>query len=109
MFANRSFLAKYLTSYYGSEVSDGKAVDFVRTLGSRDLGAMFTCSFRAGVPMKVYAGLFNGAGSNNPEWGKKVNVIGRLEVGGEEGLRAAVAYYDGFAPLHTKVKEETAS
>ena len=55
MFANRSFLAKYLTSYYGSEVSDGKAVDFVRTLGSRDLGAMFTYSFRAGVPMKVYA------------------------------------------------------
>lgn len=106
MFANRSFLAKYLTSYYGSEVSDGKAVDFVRTLGSRDLGAMFTYSFRAGVPMKVYAGLFNGAGSNNPEWGKKVNVIGRLEAGGEEGLRAAVAYYDGFAPLHMKVKEE---
>ena len=106
MFANRSFLAKYLTSYYGSEVSDGKTVDFVRTLGSRDLGAMFTYSFRAGVPMKVYAGLFNGAGSNNPEWGKKVNVVGRLEAGGEEGLRAAVAYYDGFAPLHTKVKEE---
>ncbi len=109
MFANRSFLAKYLTSYYGSEVSDGKAVDFVRTLGSRDLGAMFTYSFRAGVPMKVYAGLFNGAGSNNPEWGKKVNVIGRLEAGGEEGLRAAVAYYDGFAPLHTKVRKRTAS
>lgn len=35
-----------------------------------------------------------------------MNVVGRLEAGGEEGLRAAVAYYDGFAPLHTKVKEE---
>lgn len=39
--------------------------------------------------------------------GQKVNGLsGRLEAGGEEGLRAAVAYYDGFAPLHTKVKEE---
>ena len=39
LFANRSFLSNYLTSYYGSELSGGKTVDYVRTLGSRDQGA----------------------------------------------------------------------
>jgi len=105
MFANRSFLAKYLTGYYGSELSGGEVVGYVRTLGSRDLGVMFTYAFEAGVPMKVYAGAFNGSGINNPEWSKKVNWVGRWEIGGSEGLRGSLAYYDGYTPLQLKVKE----
>ena len=105
MFANRSFLSKYLTSYYGSELSGGEVVGYTRTLGSRDLGLMLSYGFRTGVPLKAYAGVFNGSGINNPEWGKKVNAIGRLEIGGSEGLRGSVAYYDGYTPLHLKVKE----
>ena len=105
MFANRSFLAKYLTGYYGSELSGGEVVGYVRTLGSRDLGVMFTYAFRAGVPMKAYVGIFNGSGINNPQWGKKVNAVGRIEIGGSEGLRGALAYYDGYTPLQLKVKE----
>ncbi len=105
MFANRSFLSKYLTGYYGSELSGGEVVGYVRTLGARDLGAMFSYAFKAGVPMKVYAGVFNGSGINNPEWGKKVNLVGRWEIGGSEGLRGSLAYYDGYTPLQLKVKE----
>ena len=80
-------------------------VGYVRTLGSRDLGVMFTYAFRAGVPMKAYVGIFNGSGINNPQWGKKVNAVGRIEIGGSEGLRGALAYYDGYTPLQLKVKE----
>lgn len=106
MFANRSFLAKYLTSYFGSEVSGSQIKDYVRTLGSRDLGLLFRYDFRLGVPFRAYAGLFNGSGSNNPEWNNHVNVIGRIEAGGPEGVRGSVAYYDGYAPLHLRVREE---
>ena len=105
LFANRSFLSKYLTSYYGSELSGGKTVDYVRTLGSRDLGAFFSYRFASKLPLKLLAGVFNGSGINNPVWGKHVNVIGRAELGGSEGLQGAVAYYDGYAPQHTRVVE----
>ena len=99
MFANRSFLAKYLTGYYGSELVDGKPKDFVRTLGSRDLGIMATYTFQTRLPLKFYFGIFNGSGINNPEWGKTVNFVGRAEIGpASEGLRLALAYYDGSAP-----------
>ena len=91
MFANRSFLAKYLTGYYGSELVDGKPKDFVRTLGSRDLGIMATYTFQTRLPLKFYFGIFNGSGINNPEWGKTVNFVGRAEIGpASEGLRLAL-------------------
>lgn len=107
MFANRSFLSKYLTSYYGSELVDGKPKTFVRTLGSRDLGAMATYTFKMRYPVKLYFGVFNGSGINNPQWGKTVNLVGRVEVGrATEGLRMAVAYYDGSAPQHDRVVEK---
>lgn len=106
MFANRSFLAKYLTGYYGSELVDGKPKDFVRTLGSRDLGIMATYTFQTRLPLKLYFGIFNGSGINNPEWGKTVNFVGRAEIGpASEGLRLALAYYDGSAPQHDRVVE----
>ena len=106
MFANRSFLAKYLTSYYGSEVSDGKIVSYVKTLGSRDLGLSMSYRFRTDVPLNLIAGVFNGSGTNNPEWGKRVNLMGRIELGGDKGLQGSVAYYHGYSPQHVKVEEQ---
>ena len=105
MFANRSFLAKYLTSYYGSELVNGKPKDFVRTLGSRDLGVMATYALETRVPLKFFFGIFNGSGINNPEWGRSVNFVGRVEIGKAvpEGWRMALAYYDGSAPMHDRV------
>lgn len=106
MFANRSFLAKYLTSYYGSEVSDGKIVSYVKTLGSRDLGLSMSYRFKTDVPLNLIAGVFNGSGTNNPEWGKRVNLMGRIELGGDKGLQGSVAYYHGYSPQHVKVEEQ---
>ena len=107
MFANRSFLSKYLTGYYGSELSGSDSKMFVKTLGSRDLGVMTTYNFQhLNVPLMVYLGAFNGSGINNPEWGKSVNVVTRLEYGWQTGLRAAVSYYNGSAPRHKQVVEE---
>lgn len=106
MFANRSFLAKYLTSYYGSEVSDGKIVSYVKTLGSRDLGLSMSYRFKTKVPLNLIAGVFNGSGTNNPEWGKRVNLMGRIELGGDKGLQGSVAYYHGYSPQHVKVEEQ---
>ncbi|MFR5872274.1 MAG: hypothetical protein ACLUEV_12390 [Alistipes sp.] len=64
-------MAEYLTSYYGSRYRTGRCPD----ARVPRLGARRSLPFRAGVPMKVYAGLFNGAGRTT-EWGQKVNVIG---------------------------------
>ena len=106
MFANRSFLAKYLTSYYGSEVSDGKIVSYVKTLGSRELGLSMSYRFKTKVPLNLIAGDFNGSGTNNPEWEKRVNLMGRIELGGDKGLQGSVAYYHGYSPQHVKVEEQ---
>lgn len=105
LFSNRSFLAKYLTSYFGEELSGGKTVGYVRTIGTRDLGAMFSYDIPVKTPLKAYFGLFNGSGINNPEWGKSVNVITRLEAGGETGFRAAASYYTGFTPNHIHIRD----
>ncbi len=107
MFANRSFLAKYLTGYYGSELVDGKPTAFVRTLGSRDLGVMATYTLKKRIPLKFFFGIFNGSGINNPEWGRTVNFVGRVEIGQavNDGWRVALAYYDGSAPMHDRVIE----
>ncbi|MBQ4278942.1 MAG: hypothetical protein IJC16_03170 [Rikenellaceae bacterium] len=95
-FANRSFLAKYLTSYYSID-GDGRAT--VKTIGSRDIGARLTYKSRTEVPFRVLVGAFNGSGINNPEWQDGVNVMTRLEVGGEkEGLCGAISYYNGQSP-----------
>ena len=52
------------------------------------------------MPIKLYFGIFNGSGINNPSWNKTVNLIGRVEVGTADAFRAAVSYYNGSAPRH---------
>lgn len=98
-FANRSFLAKFLTTYYGSELSSsGKESQYVKTLGSRDIGALASYKINSAVPLKLSLGAFNGSGTNNPEWANNVNVIARVDVGGDKGLAGSVSHYNGRTP-----------
>ena len=106
MFANRSFIAKYLTSYYGSTLVNGTAEEYVKTIGSRDIGAMGRYSFRAGLPLRITVGVFNGSGSNNPKWSKSVNLSTRLDIGQRDGLGGAVSFYTGRTPLDVQVVEQ---
>ncbi|MDD3107847.1 MAG: porin [Alistipes sp.] len=105
-FANRSFLAKYITSYYGSELSNGVPVGTVKNLGSRDLGFNLSYRFAGAVPVRLMGSLFNGSGINNPTWSGSVNYQGRIEIGDREKLQTAFAYYGGRTPLHTEVFEQ---
>ncbi len=91
LFSNRSFLSKYLTTYYDD--------DSVSTIGSRDIGAMIGYKFPTTLPISLTAGLMNGSGANNPEWTESVNFVGRLAVGSQKGLQGAVSYYTGTTPL----------
>lgn len=93
-FSNRSFLAKYLTSYFGT-TSNGTSYDsYVKTIGSRDIGAYMSYSIPNTI-IKLSAGLFNGTGANNPEWSQNNNFIARLDIGGKEGLYGGVSWYTG--------------
>ncbi len=90
LFSNRSFLSKYLTTYYSD--------DTVKTIGSRDIGALAGYTLPTKLPISINAGLMNGSGANNPEWTQSVNFIGRLTVGDKKGLQGAASYYTGQTP-----------
>ncbi len=98
LFSNRSFLAKYLTTYYGSSISNGSEKYYVSSIGSRDIGALVSYKSRTDLPFSASVGAFNGTGANNPEWGNSVNFIGRFMLGGEDGLSASASYYYGSTP-----------
>lgn len=102
MFANRSFISKYITSYYGEEISNGKITDVVKTIGSRDIGALFSYK-PTELPLAFYAGIFNGSGINNPEWSDNVNFVAKIVAGKDKGFGAAVSYYGGRTPNHSQV------
>ncbi len=97
LFSNRSFLSKYLTTYYDPTTND------VSTIGSRDIGAMASYKFDTKIPITLTAGLMNGTGANNPEWNENVNYIGRLAVGGKTGLQVAGSYYYGYTTLKQEI------
>ncbi len=103
MFSNRSFLAKFLTTYYGQEVVDGKEVGVVSTIGSRDIGAMLTYTPHDAYPLSASIGLFNGSGANNPEWTHNVNFITRLMIGYDKGFGGAISYYKGTTPTTSRI------
>ncbi|MFR9524728.1 MAG: hypothetical protein SNI91_01025 [Rikenellaceae bacterium] len=93
LFSNRSFLSKYLTTYYDPTSND------VSTIGSRDIGAVASYKFQTEIPVTITAGLTNGSGANNPEWSERVNYVGRVAVGDKMGLQVAGSYYYGYTPL----------
>ncbi len=94
LFSNRSFLSKYLTTYYSGDETSGS----VSTIGSRDIGAMLSYKLPTKLPVAITAGLMNGSGANNPEWSNNVNGVGRIAVGSSKGLQVATSYYTGRTP-----------
>jgi len=77
IFANRSFLAKYINE------------------GMRDIGFYAEYTFRGEVPVSVVAGAVNGTGNNNPRWIGRPNFAARLAAGKDDGIRAATNFYFG--------------
>ncbi|MDR2036991.1 MAG: hypothetical protein LBQ60_03615 [Bacteroidales bacterium] len=104
MFANRSFLSKYLTSYFGQDLADGVPVDYVGSIGSRDIGVLSRYRF-SGFPVLLVLGVFNGSGSNNPEWSDHISMVYRVEIGHSKGLKGAVSHYNGATPVSNHVVE----
>ncbi|MFI3320511.1 MAG: porin [Rikenellaceae bacterium] len=106
-FSNRSFLSKYITTYFGTEVSGGVPSNYVKTMGSRDIGATIAYTIPNTI-VKLSGGIFNGAGANNPEWGDHVNFVGRLDLGdSKEGLCGAVSCYVGKTPTIVNAVQDT--
>ncbi|MDX9903496.1 MAG: porin [Bacteroidales bacterium] len=77
IFANRSFLAKYINE------------------GMRDIGFYAEYIFRGPIPVSVVAGAVNGTGNNNPQWINRPNFAARLSAGKDNGVRAATNLYYG--------------
>jgi len=79
IFANRSFIAKYINN------------------GLRDIGFYAEYRFGSRIPLAILTGAVNGTGNNNPQWISKPNIVNRLTAGGEEGLRLIWNMYHGEA------------
>jgi hypothetical protein len=79
IFANRSFLAKYIND------------------GMRDIGFYANYRFTGSIPVDVYLGAVNGTGNNNPQWIQRPNLVGRITAGGEKGFRFTGNIYNGEA------------
>ncbi len=77
IFANRSFLAKYINE------------------GMRDIGFYAEYIFGGQIPVSIVAGAVNGTGNNNPQWIEKPNFAARLAAGRDDGVRAATNFYYG--------------
>lgn len=104
MFANRSFIAKYISGFYGENLDDGRVSGFVGGIGGRDIGANFSYAFKLGIPVKATFSLLNGAGVNNPQWQSNMNFMGRLDFTLSKKLSAGVSYYNGSTALHSHVR-----
>lgn len=77
IFANRSFLAKYIND------------------GMRDIGFYAEYDIPRQVPVRIVVGAVNGTGNNNPQWIPRPNLVTRVSAGGGEGLRATGNFYYG--------------
>lgn len=77
IFANRSFLAKYIND------------------GLRDIGFYAEYKVPVGFPVSLVVGAVNGTGNNNPQWIERPNLVSRLTVGPDNGFRATGNIYYG--------------
>ncbi len=77
IFANRSFLAKYIND------------------GMRDIGFYADYKIPGQLPINIVLGAVNGTGNNNPRWIENPNFVTRLVIGSEKGFRATGNLYLG--------------
>lgn len=77
IFANRSFLAKYIND------------------GMRDIGFYADYKFTGDFPVDILLGAVNGTGNNNPQWISQPNLVGRIAAGPEKGIRITENLYFG--------------
>lgn len=77
IFANRSFLAKYIND------------------GMRDIGFYAEYKIPGQIPVDFLIGAVNGTGNNNPKWIGRPNLAGRITAGPDKGLRLAGNLYYG--------------
>ncbi|MFZ2287002.1 MAG: porin [Bacteroidales bacterium] len=77
IFANRSFLAKYIND------------------GMRDIGFYAEYDIPRRIPVRIVVGAVNGTGNNNPQWITRPNLVTRVSAGGGEGFRATGNFYYG--------------
>ncbi|MBN2482090.1 MAG: hypothetical protein JXB19_10140, partial [Bacteroidales bacterium] len=77
LFANRSFLAKYIND------------------GMRDIGFYAEYGIEGQIPVNILVAAVNGTGNNNPQWIEKPNLAGRLILGPERGIRITGNFYQG--------------
>ncbi len=85
IFANRSFIAKYINN------------------GLRDIGFYAEYRFGEQTPVAILAGTVNGTGNNNPQWIRKPNIVNRISAGGEEGIRLVANMYHGEAQYRSRL------
>ena len=76
IFANRSFLAKYINE------------------GMRDIGFYAEYIFSQ-VPVTIVAGAVNGTGNNNPQWISRPNFAARITAGRDDAFRVTGNVYYG--------------
>lgn len=104
IFSNRSFMNKFITTYYGIEGDatswTGTTKETVGSIGARDIGLRLRYNPLL-LPISFSAGIFNGTGINNPEWNNHVNFVGRIEYGREDGLKLVAAHFNGYSPQNT--------
>lgn len=92
LFTTRSIAAIYSTAYFGT---DSNGDQYIKTLGTRDIGVYGTYKIECNIPIHISAGIFNGTGINNADWDNKANYVARLTMGGGNGLFGGVSYYTG--------------
>jgi Phosphate-selective porin O and P len=79
IFANRSFLAKYIND------------------GMRDIGFYAEYNVPGKTPVNIILGAVNGTGNNNPQWIEKPNLVSRISIGSEKGIKLTGNFYYGEA------------
>jgi hypothetical protein len=77
IFANRSFLAKYIN------------------YGMRDIGFYAEYDIPREIPVRIVLGAVNGTGNNNPQWISRPNLVVRVSAGGNDGFRVTGNFYYG--------------
>jgi hypothetical protein len=85
LFANRSFLAKYINE------------------GMRDIGFYAEYAVQGNLPASISLSAVNGTGNNNPQWIEKPNFTGRFTIGPDKGFRTAANLYYGDNELRKKL------